>query len=1098
MSASTALAQMEDLRKFLSPFFVKQDKSKGAPRVKFTHTSMGNAPFRGLFNIPPEHYGELHRIVYELTVLQGQPVYLTQAHRDLKPMLIDLDFRYENESGLERRHTERHLQGIVKLYNQYIQEYLDIEPDQVQAVVMERARPYRNKGVVKDGVHIIYPKVVCDVDIQLMIREQVVRRCPEVLGDLPLYNIKYDDVIDKSVVDKNAWLMFGCSKPDRAPYAITHIYQSRMEPMDGSIVLHELDVESVNGGPSSYEWMNELNVHKAIVDTSKPWTGYGELGDEAGGGEAGGEEEETEGATLSGESLVDELGYDLRNGACELIRKAKSEDVTTAVDEFRIRKKKRRALTSKLTTTKTYVAVKRQPRRGYVDNYVDEVRELVRILAPERADQYETWMEVGYCLHNIDIGLLDVWVEFSRQSPKFTNEDECRACWGNMKEGELGIGSLHHWARLDDPSAYEDIRRTALTPLIIKSRSQATADVADVIVHMFRHSLRCVNPKEGIWYVYQNHRWHLDESEHAIRHKMSTDVLNEYMVIVAYHTMHCLQINDNPAAKDDSMARAHALGQLSYKMRDYTFKEKVVKECRHKFFELDPDFVDKLNQNDHLIGFENGIYDLEKTEFRDGRPEDLVSISVGYDYQEFDVDDDLIVEVMAFMSQVFPEEELREYVFYTLAYSLHGSNAHEEFWFYTGVGGNGKSKLIKLLELTMGEYSVAFPSQMLTQKRPQSNAATPEMARAMFARFGSFQEMEEHTSLNIAFFKQITGGDTLPVRALYKGITEFQPKFNLALCCNHLPSLPADDIACWRRLRVVPFKSRFVEEPRKDDPFQFPRDPFLDRKLPEWRAATMFVLLDYYKKYLAAGRRIPKCPQVEESTRKYQETNDTFAQFINEIVIKDATKVIKLMEGYHMYTRWMRQAHEGEKPMKRSDFQKQMDLRLKVEYQQVGRVKGWPGFKLGSLFDAVDEDDDDESRSGDGISVGALPKISTVYSDSRTASTELVIPVIPMSSVPAPAAPPMSIAPEMRPPPVAPAPMAPAPVAPSPMAPAPMAPAPMAPAPLKPPMMPVAPAPIAPAPIAPSPLKPPMMPVPPAPVAAMAFPPPPPPPPMFH
>ena len=46
------------------------------------------------------------------------------------------------------------------------------------------------------------------------------------------------------------------------------------------------------------------------------------------------------------------------------------------------------------------------------------------------------------------------------------------------------------------------------------------------------------------------------------------------------------------------------------------------------------DFTKKLDSNTNLIGFENGIYNLEKFEFRDGKQEDCVTLSVGYDYQD--------------------------------------------------------------------------------------------------------------------------------------------------------------------------------------------------------------------------------------------------------------------------------------------------------------------------------------------------------------------------------------------------------------------------------------------------------------------------------
>jgi phage/plasmid-associated DNA primase len=37
------------------------------------------------------------------------------------------------------------------------------------------------------------------------------------------------------------------------------------------------------------------------------------------------------------------------------------------------------------------------------------------------------------------------------------------------------------------------------------------------------------------------------------------------------------------------------------------------------------DFERDLDENKHLLGFENGVFDLYAGEFREGRPEDLVS-----------------------------------------------------------------------------------------------------------------------------------------------------------------------------------------------------------------------------------------------------------------------------------------------------------------------------------------------------------------------------------------------------------------------------------------------------------------------------------------
>lgn len=87
---------------------------------------------------------------------------------------------------------------------------------------------------------------------------------------------------------------------------------------------------------------------------------------------------------------------------------------------------------------------------------IEIVNKFVNILSEKRCESYEDWIRVGWCLRNIDNELLDAWIEFSRQSAKYS-EGECERIWDKMKEGGLGIKTLHMWAKNDDPDSYNNI-----------------------------------------------------------------------------------------------------------------------------------------------------------------------------------------------------------------------------------------------------------------------------------------------------------------------------------------------------------------------------------------------------------------------------------------------------------------------------------------------------------------------------------------------------------------------------------------------------------------------------------------------------------------
>ena len=69
------------------------------------------------------------------------------------------------------------------------------------------------------------------------------------------------------------------------------------------------------------------------------------------------------------------------------------------------------------------------------------------------------------------------------------------------------------------------------------------------------------------------------------------------------------------------------------------------------------------------------------------------------------------------MSQLFPNKDLLSYMWEHLASTLLGTNENQTFNIYTGSGANGKSKLVELMSIILGEYKGTVPITLVTQKR---------------------------------------------------------------------------------------------------------------------------------------------------------------------------------------------------------------------------------------------------------------------------------------------------------------------------------------------------------------------------------------------
>lgn len=209
---------------------------------------------------------------------------------------------------------------------------------------------------------------------------------------------------------------------------------------------------------------------------------------------------------------------------------------------------------------------------------------------------------------------------------------------------------------------------------------------------------------------------------------------------------------------------------------------------------------------------------------------------------------------------------------------------------------NGKSKTVEFFQLAFGDYCGFLPITVLTRKRNGPSNATPEMAMMRGKRFVVFQEPEDDDKIHVGYMKELTGGDWITARPLFKDPIKFKPQFKLLLTCNKLPSIPSTDGGTWRRLRVSPWESEFVPvdknglyDGKKLKNYQFPRDDDLLENLEKWKKALMWYLItQYYPK--SRNGKIREPPKVLSFTKKYKKDSDIYFEFLDENLIITGNK----------------------------------------------------------------------------------------------------------------------------------------------------------------------------------------------------------------
>tara|TARA_B100000902_G_scaffold328749_1_gene324958 strand:- start:8472 stop:11114 length:2643 start_codon:yes stop_codon:yes gene_type:complete len=817
---------------------------------KTSHYSMGTPV--GSFYLTGPKRDRFNRLVSR-ALSEGTTLHLLEKPRSQGPIIFDIDIKYHSDNN-HRRYTYDHILKTVEVYNNVIEKYFNIDPEHAHCFITEKKYPNKtNDTIYKDGFHGEYPNIVASTEMKFIIHREVVEEFEknDYYNNINPLN-KYSDIFDELIIRDTNWFIYGCCKPQREPYLLTHVIGVDLE---------------------------EYNFKKKFTKENLP-------------------------SILS-------------------IRQFGSEDLSPYKDNINEAIVKENF--SKLNVKKKKVHEVRKRSREYTEEDIEYAQKLVKLLSVDRADNYQSWMEVGWALYNIDDLLIDNFIEFSQISTKF-KFGECEKRWDKMRnEGTrgVGLGSLVKWAENDNPEEFKKLRADAEENIIRRSISGTSGDVARSFFHINKGKFKCASIKNSAWYEFRNHRWQPIDSAKTIMLMLNDEYPQKYKKVADYYYYRSQQL-EGEEKKLFEIKREAAL-KTAEKLTTVKFKKDVIEELKHRYH--DEEFYNKLDENRYLICCKNGVYDFKNNLFREGYPDDYISLCTNIDYISYDKNDEKIKQIETFFSQVQPEEGMFNYILDYFASCLVGHSPDEFFHIWTGSGGNAKSVSIGLFQSIIGDYATTISITLLTKTRAASNAASPEMANCKGKRFVVFQEPENDDKIHVGHMKELTGNDKISARALFKEPIEFYPQFKTILTCNKLPFIPSNDGGTWRRLRVAPFSMKFVNNPK--EPNERKKDRNLKDKMENWKEPLLFMLIErYINRVKIEGLREPD--KVKEFTNDYQRQSDIYYEYLSEQleITNNKKDAINLTTMYNDFKMWSKEAHTERRVPPRCEFKDNIEDKL--------------------------------------------------------------------------------------------------------------------------------------------------------------------------
>jgi len=863
-----------------------------------THTKIGSKEsniYAGSYNITnmPEFWTNYYSHVFE----KKNKEYLTEKQLiEDGPLLVDIDLRYDSQVTT-RQHNKNHIIDLIVLYANKLNLIYSIPNKSIINVyILEKPDVNVCEDKVKDGIHIIF-SIKMDKSHQCVLRKMIIEEIGNIWDNIKNTN-SYEDVFDEGITKGFVnWQVYGSRKPDHKAYSLTYFYELTYIKEDDTLGIEETwDFKEVA--------ISKINIQEHLHLMSARYNAH-----------------QTFELTQNSE-LLKKIDYEKQQLNVKQ-RKATINVVDTKIDtnlyDF-----------GKIANVKTLdcLIASFLEEVAASDYEIKETHEFTMILPKSyyAPGSYNKWIRVGWALKNTHEKLFLTWLKFSSQCDTFkftqTEVSSLYSLWKNFDVKNcdcLTNRSIMFWTKTDNYEEYDKIRKETISyyieqtlqTMILKDKV-TEFDLAVVLFQLFKDQFVCVSVKNNEWYEYKNHKWNEIDSGSTLRLLISKKMHDIYCK-KSHELIETITKKENNDENTENLkTRSLKLGDICILLKTTSWKNNIMKEAKELFY--DKNFMTKLDANPYLMCFNNYVIDFKSKTHRKGKPDDYISKSTNIDY----IDSSelignnycsIIQEVNKFIDELFPDKELRRYMWEHLASILIGKNDNQTFNIYTGSGCNGKSKLVELMSRCLGDYKATVPITLITQSRNSIGSTSSEVVALMGVRYAVMQEPSKGDVINEGIMKEITGGDPIQARALFKDSVTFTPQFKLVVCTNVLFDINTNDDGTWRRIRICDFMSKFTDAPYENEdkfpkanfPYQYLIDQKIDEKFTLWAPVLMSKLVAMA--YKTEGK-VKDAKIVTLVSDNYREAQDYLTEFAKEKITRMREGVIKKTELMEEFKTW--------------------------------------------------------------------------------------------------------------------------------------------------------------------------------------------------
>ena len=351
---------------------------------------------------------------------------------------------------------------------------------------------------------------------------------------------------------------------------------------------------------------------------------------------------------------------------------------------------------------------------------------------------WDDWAEVGMAMKQSNPDGLDNFVTFSKINKEKYNDDMTITFLNiikvkNENEDKLSIGSLMMWAKECNQEEYYKIQDYGINKIF---NDYTDEGLGQIVVNEMGQDLIY---QDSELYVYYNDSW--IKNNDVLCKSLFTDCLrNVFNTILSILTKEKIKTADEDQQEKIEKQMKGILNALKeikkIKTKNNVFQAVIITLSKR---------LDKIEFDNipHLLGFDNGVFNLQTKQFEPKNKNYYITMTTGYDYIE-DEDEEGIKTISDFYDTVFPIKEEKDLYAILMMRSFFGKNL-DKFIIANGGGGNGKSVIHNLNKKCQGGYAYVLPSVVLS--KGIKDGPNPEIAGGNKKRFTCCEEPEEKLGL---------------------------------------------------------------------------------------------------------------------------------------------------------------------------------------------------------------------------------------------------------------------------------------------------------------------------------------------------------------